>query len=115
GYNKVANPTANIPTPIVHDDYIFCSTGYQTGSALLKLSPSDDGGVDAEEVYFLPPTKLQNHHGGMVMIGDYIYGGQGHRNGFPICVEWKTGRVVWGGRERGPGSGSAAVAYADGR
>ena len=37
GYNRVANRTANIPTPIVHDDYVFCSSGYQTGAALLKL------------------------------------------------------------------------------
>ena len=29
---------ANIPTPIVKGDHVFASTGYQTGSALLKLS-----------------------------------------------------------------------------
>ncbi len=28
GYNRVANATANIPTPLVHEDYVFCSTGY---------------------------------------------------------------------------------------
>ena len=36
GYNDVANDTANISTPIVKGDFIFCSTGYGTGSALLK-------------------------------------------------------------------------------
>ena len=30
-YNKVANGTANIPTPIVDGDYVFCSSGYGTG------------------------------------------------------------------------------------
>lgn len=111
GYNRVANRTANIPTPIPIDDYIFCSTGYQTGSALLKLSPSAEG-INAEEVYFLPGKTLQNHHGGMVRVGDHIYLGHQHNAGFPTCVEWKSGKVIW--QQRGPGKGSAAVVYADG-
>ncbi len=113
GYNKVANEVANVPTPIVHDDYVFDSTGYQTGAALLKLSKSGDG-VKADEVYFLDHTKLQNHHGGMVLVGDYLYGGHGHNAGAPICVEFLTGKVKWK-QNRGPGRGSAAVSYADGK
>jgi outer membrane protein assembly factor BamB len=112
GYGKVANKVANIPTPIVHGDYVFCSTAYQTGSALLKLSRTSDG-VEAKEVYFVEPKVLQNHHGGMVLVGDYLYGGTGHKAGFPVCVELQTGKIVWNGG-RGPGSGSAAVVYADG-
>ena len=113
GYNGVANGTANIPTPIVSGDYVFCSTGYQTGSALLKLTKDGDG-VKAEEKYFLDATKLQNHHGGMILKDGYIYCGHKHNNGFPICVEMETGKTVWGGEERGAGTGSAAVTYADG-
>lgn len=112
GYNRVANGTANIPTPIVRDNLVFCSTGYQTGSALLKLVPAS-GGTKVEEVYFLDEKTLQNHHGGMVLVGDYLYGGHGHNNGFPICVELKTGKVKWF-KGRGPGNGSAAVVAADG-
>jgi len=112
GYGKVANKTANIPTPIVHGDYVFCSTGYGAGAALLKLNRTPTG-VEAEEVWFLEAKKLQNHHGGMVMVGKYLYGGTGHNAGFPVCVEWETGNIVWNGG-RGPGSGSAAVVYADG-
>ena len=37
-YASVANKTANIPTPIVFDDYVFCSSGYGTGSALLHIT-----------------------------------------------------------------------------
>ncbi len=113
-YNRVANSVANIATPIVRDDYVFASTAYDAGSALVKLVPSGDG-VKAQEVYFLPANKFQNHHGGMVLVGDYLYAGHGQKNGFPICIEWKTGHVKWGGDKRGPGQGSAAVAYADGR
>src|SRR5262249_14422775 len=32
-YKQNANGTANIPTPIVRDDIVFCSTGYQKGLA----------------------------------------------------------------------------------
>jgi outer membrane protein assembly factor BamB len=112
-YRKIGNGTANIPTPLVKGDYVFTSTGYGTGSALLKLIPDGNGGCDAKEEYFLKGDKLQNHHGGMVMLGDYVYGGHGHNNGLPFCLEWKTGKMVWG-PERGAGDGSAAVLYADG-
>ena len=113
-YQKVANGTANIPTPIVKGDQVFASTAYNTGSALLRLVPSEEGNVRAEEVYFLKSDKLQNHHGGMVMLGDHIYGGHGHNAGQPFCLNWKTGKMAWG-PDRGPGDGSAAVLYADGR
>jgi outer membrane protein assembly factor BamB len=115
-YNQVANGTANIPTPVVKGDYVFSSTGYQTGSALLKLTRSGDG-VAAQEVYFLPAKTFQNHHGGFVLLGDHIYAGHGHNRGYPICLEMATGKVVWGGEgseAKGPGTGSAAVTAADG-
>ena len=50
----------------------------------------------------------------MILVGDHIYMGHGHNNGFPICVEFATGKIVWGGKTRGAGSGSAAIIYADG-
>lgn len=112
-YGKIANGTANIPTPITVGDYVFASTGYGAGSALLKLVKDGDG-VKAEEVWFKPGNELQNHHGGTVLDGDFLYFGNGHNNGFPICVELATGKTFWGGKERGPGSGSAAVTFADG-
>lgn len=112
-YNRIANGTANIPTPIVDGDYVFGSTGYGAGAALLRLSRQGDD-VQAEEVYFLDGGTLQNHHGGMVLVGEHVYMGHGHNNGFPICVEMATGEIAWGGEIRGPGSGSAAVVCADG-
>lgn len=112
-YNDVANGTANIPTPLVWDDYVFASSGYGTGAALLKLEKNGDG-VAAKEQYFIKAAEFQNHHGGMVRIGDYIYAGKGHNNGFPVCLEWKTGKIVWEQSDR-PGKESAAVIAADGQ
>jgi outer membrane protein assembly factor BamB len=111
-YDKIANGTANIPTPLVKGDYVFGASGYGAGSALVELQKSGDG-VTAKEVYFLNGSTMQNHHGGMVLFGDYIYCGRGHNSGFPVCVELKTGKIKWDGG-RGPGQGSAAVVEADG-
>jgi hypothetical protein len=49
--------------------------------------------VKSEEVYFLNANVFQNHHGGIVLVDDCVYGGHGHNNGLPICVELKTGKV----------------------
>lgn len=107
-YSAIANTTANIPTPIVRDDYLFCSTGYSDGgSALLRLEPEKDR-LRAREVWRKPAKELQNHHGGCVLVGEHLYFGHGHNQGFPVCVEFLTGKKVWG-PDRGPGTGSAAV------
>jgi len=113
GYNRVANTTANVPTPIVSGDLVFCSSGYDDGgSALLRLT-GNRGQVAMQEVWYKTNRELQNHHGGMILIGDHVYMGHGHNNGFPVCFDLKTGRDLWR-PGRGPGSGSAAVVYADG-
>ncbi len=112
-YAGVGNATANIPTVIADGDNIFCSTGYGTGSALLKLSPDSNNRVKMEEVYFLNAKTLQNKHGGMVLVDGHIYCGHGNGTGMPICVNVATGKVAWG-PERGVGSGESSVTYADG-
>jgi len=114
GYNKVANGVANIPTAITEGDFVFASSGYGTGSCLLKLSPDGDG-VKADEVYFLDAKTFENHHGGFILSDGYIYSGAKHNKGFPICVELKTGEVKWGGEIRPEGKGSAGVTMADGQ
>jgi outer membrane protein assembly factor BamB len=111
GYNRVANGVANIPTVVIDGDYVFTSTAYQTGSALLQLVP-DGTGVKALEVYWLDSRKFQNHHGGFVKVGEYIYGGHNHNKGEPTCIEMRTGKIMWQADQ--PGKGSGCVLYADG-
>ncbi len=112
-YNRVMNPTANIPTVVVRGNLLFCSTGYgDGGSALLELVKTADG-FDAKELKYHSAKQLQNHHGGMVLVGDHLYLGRGHNNGLPTCVEFKTGNIVWaedGGAGRGSGSGCVTAA-----
>jgi outer membrane protein assembly factor BamB len=114
GNNAVANDIANISTPVVKDNYVFASTSYDTGSALIELAPGGKTGVTATQRYFLDPGKFQSHHGGFVLLGNYLYGGHGQNHGFPVCIELTTGKLMWPD-VRGAGTGSASVVAADGR
>src|SRR5436305_12110780 len=80
--------------------------GCYSGARLVLLQPTA-GGVSATEVYFNP--ELKNKHGGMVLVGDYVYGFDDP--GTLTCMEFKTGKTVW--RDRSIG-GNASVTYADG-
>lgn len=111
-YERVANGTANIPTPIVKGDYVFTSTAYGTGTALLKLASAVDDSVKIEEVYWLESNQLQNKHGGMVLVDGFVYAGTGNGDGLPVAVNFETGEKAWG-PVRGEGRGESSIVYAD--
>jgi outer membrane protein assembly factor BamB len=102
--------TAVIPTPIIRDDLVFFSVGYKRGGALLRQVPGPNQSVSVDEIYGLI-TKLSNKHGGVVLVGDYVYG-DSDSEGAPFCAELMTGEQVW--KSRGAGEGSAAFAAAEG-
>lgn len=54
------------------------------------------------------PRNMKNTYITPVLIGDHLYGND---NGFLRCVEWKTGKTLWG--ERGLGSGALIAAGSD--
>lgn len=104
-YDKPAKGSAaNIPTPIVRGDLIFCSTG-QGGAGLIQLVKNGSG-IKIEEKYFL--KKLPNAIGGSVLVGDFLYGTTS--TGLE-CVEFRTGDIKWQDRSIGAGS----VCFADGQ
>jgi len=111
-YQKVANGTANIPTPVIDGDHVFISTAYNTGAALLKLKAAGEG-VDVEEVYWIDSKSFQNKLGGMTLVDGHIYCGHGNGSGLPICLEMKTGEVKWG-PVRAKGKGESSLIVADG-
>lgn len=106
--------TAVIPTPIVRGDLVFFAMGYGTGGgALLKQIPQPNNEMKVEAVYPLKP-ELKNKHGGLVLVGDYIYADSDSK-GIPFCAELMTGKVKWSDkRSSAGGKGSAAIAAADG-
>ena len=112
-YKRVSNGTANIPTAIIDGDYVFTSTGYGTGSALLKLQSEADGSIAPKEIYWAEGKTIQNKHGGMVLVDGHIYCGHGNGNGLPICLDMASGDVAWG-PERAKGKGETSLVYADG-
>ena len=104
----IVKNTAVIPTPIVRDDLVFFPVGYKKdkgGAALIKQLPSTDGKVTINEVYGMK-LDLANKHGGVVLVGDYVYGDSDDA-GRPYCAELMTGEIKW--NTKGSGSGSAVV------
>ena len=59
----------------------------------------------------------ENHHGDMILLDGCLYGANGgYEGGFLVCLDFKTGKVLWDERddpERRAPKGS--VALADGR
>ncbi len=107
----IEQTTAVIPTPIVRDDLVFFAAGYKRGGALLRQVPGGPAGtLKVEEVYGLK-KELANKHGGIVLVGDHLYGDSDDQ-GIPFCAELLTGAIVW--KTRGSGKGSASVVAADG-
>jgi outer membrane protein assembly factor BamB len=107
-YDKVRG-TTNCSTPIIHDGHVFVSaTGRGpsgSGGALLELTADGDS-VTAKEAYLI--RDLANHHGGVVRVGDHLYG---TNNSGLVCIDFKTGETKWQDRSVGKGS----VTAADGR
>jgi outer membrane protein assembly factor BamB len=96
--------TANCPTPVYSDGYVFWSNGYGRGGVCLKLR-KDGEKVTADVVW--TTKKLVCHHGGYVIHEGYIYGN--HGNGW-ACLDLKTGKRQWSERAVGKGS----ICFADG-
>jgi outer membrane protein assembly factor BamB len=96
--------TAVIPTPIVKDNLVFITAGYKVGSKLTEIK----AGNQPTEVY--RNNKMSNHHGGVILIGDHLYGHSDSKEFGWLCMDFKTGEQVWSSTELGKG----AVASADG-
>lgn len=97
--------TAIIPTPIVHDDRVFVSSGYGVGCHLFRINASG-ASFKAEQIY--SNKNMVNHHGGVVLVGQHLYGysdGKGW-----VCMKFDSGEMVWSDKALGKGS----IAYADG-
>lgn len=109
--HELEKTTAVIPTPMVRGDLVFFAVGYKRGGALLKQIPGEEGKVSIEELYPVNNT-LANKHGGMVLVGESVYGDSDDQ-GIPFSADLMTGRNNW--KSRGSGRGSASVAAADGR
>ena len=85
---------------------MFVSASYNAGAALIHLTPDDQGGIQANLVYH--SLEMKNHHGGMVAVGNYVYGADDQ---VPTCFSLETGKAVWKNRS----VGKCSLTCADGR
>jgi len=112
-YDPPANRMGiNCSTPLYHDGFVLAASAYGAGGGLVKLSKEAGDSVKADQVWF--SKKMQNHHGGMILLDGCLYGANGgNEGGSLVCLDFKTGNVLWDGRDSGAPKGSLALA--DGR
>ncbi|HUR38286.1 MAG TPA: PQQ-binding-like beta-propeller repeat protein, partial [Planctomycetota bacterium] len=100
-------------TPLYKDGIVLVGSSYNTGRSTAFKVTGGGGTFKAEQIY---ESDFANHHGGMVLVGDHVYGladrkkGQDRNNADLKCMEFKTGKIVWQNESIGKGS----ITYADG-
>jgi outer membrane protein assembly factor BamB len=107
-YSATDKPREAHPnTPIFRDGRLFGTSGYNMGSIMLDLNAD---GSAVKTVW--TNGEFDNHHGSVVLVGDYLYGANwnGNGDGNWMCVEWKTGKTMYDTHWHGKGS----LTYADG-
>jgi outer membrane protein assembly factor BamB len=110
--NAIPSGVAVVPTPVFHDNQVFVTSGYGAGCALIQLSPNGKDGTSSKVVY--ANKVMANHHGGVVRVGDYIYG-YSDRGGW-MCLDYKkmdkdTEDPVWKENKK---LGKGSIIFADG-
>lgn len=86
-------------------DRIFVSSGYDTGSAMLKIQKTESGYKPTE---LWSNRLMRNHFNSSVLVADHLYG---FDNGTLKCIDVATGEQKWA--QRGFAKGS--LLYADGK
>jgi len=110
-YNAPANAMGiNCSTPLFHEGLVFAASAYGAGGGAVRVVKDSTGAWTAEEIYFTP--RMQNHHGGMIVVDGCLYGANGgNGGGFLTCLDFQTGETLW--RDRNGPKGSLLLA--DGR
>ena len=90
----------NAATPIVSEKYIFISSGYGTGGAVLNVGRGKLTAVWKSEAF-------ANQFSSSVLWKGHLYGFHGNvgkQDASLRCVEFATGNIIWEKRELGIGS-----------
>jgi outer membrane protein assembly factor BamB len=86
-FEKTNRYSIHANTPVYADGMLLCTSGYGSGSIMLRLV---DGGRNVEKGW--ESTELDNRIGAMVKVGNYVYG-SGDKNRFWFCADWQTGEI----------------------
>jgi len=85
-------PFTNTITPLVSENGIYITGGYNHVGAMFEIY---DEGRQIKLIW--TDSTIDCHHGGVVKIGDYIYGANwiNNANGNWCCIDWITGKPQW--------------------
>ncbi|MGZ4962983.1 MAG: PQQ-binding-like beta-propeller repeat protein [Limisphaerales bacterium] len=92
-------------SPLVVGDIVYCSAGYQVGSAAYRISKSGDK-FTSTELWKQPASVINNHWSTPTVRDGFLYGLFGFKEfgTCPLkCVELSTGNVKWSQEGFGPG------------
>jgi outer membrane protein assembly factor BamB len=76
-------------TPLYHDGYLYCVSGYGKGGVMLKIAAD---GSAKQEVW--RNSSLDNRMGGFVLVNGNIYGSDDSNKAW-WCLDWKTGKEIY--------------------
>lgn len=95
--------TAVIPTPIVSGNQVYVTAGYGVGCKSVQIGK----GFEVSDLY--ANKVMTNHHGGVVKVGEHIYGNSD--GGGWTCQKFTDGSEVWAEKKA---LRKGAIASADG-
>ncbi|HEY3371343.1 MAG TPA: hypothetical protein VGK10_10870, partial [Prolixibacteraceae bacterium] len=83
---------ANTNTPLYDNNEIFITSGYDHPAIMLSLAP-DGRSVSLKWTN----ADFDNHLGGVVKVGDAIFGSNwvGNGGGNWMCVDWASGKTMY--------------------
>jgi outer membrane protein assembly factor BamB len=99
GFPWETSAHSNIATPIAVGDYLFISSSYGKGCALLKVVRDQEGGLRVQNVY--ANRQMRNHFSTCVYHGEHLFG---FNDNVLTCLELRTGQARWSARGFGKGS-----------
>jgi len=95
----------NVLRPIYHDGHVFVST-VAAGSRKWKINVQGKA-ASVEQVWL--SKKMDNHHGGVVLLNGHLYGSScAFTRDKWICLNWRSGKTLY--VAAGVGKGSLTVA-----
>ena len=108
GYSSRGRARIMTNTPIYHNGSVLVTNGYNDDGMMFTISP--DGNKVKIKWH---NSKLDVHHGGVVLLDGYIYGANWLNNGLGnwVCQDWETGKVMYEEKWNNKGS----IIFADGR
>ena len=85
-------PIINCNSALISGNQIYATSGYNHTGVMIEMN---EDGTDAHLLW--ADTVLDTHHGGVVKLGNYIYGSNWITNGTGnwVCIDWNTGEKMW--------------------